>query len=454
MYAAGLDIGSTTCSAVVLDLENHRIAHTDTRRSRGLLPPDVPGGSLCDPRQLFETAEELLGDVEARFGKLCAVGLTGQMHGVVYLDADGGVLSPLYTWQDGRGNTPLESGESAARELSELTGYPMASGYGLTTHYVLARSGKAPEGAAYLATIADYTAMRLCGLSMPLMHVSNAAGLGAFDCLSGCFDVEALARANIDCSLLPPITRCAEPIGVTKAGAPVTVAVGDNQAGFLGAVDRPEDALLLNIGTSGQVSAVCESPKRADLSRLRPLTDEHCLLVGATLCGGRAYAALERFFRSCLRLAGAPEADDLYPLMNTAALCVFEDGLRIRTTFAGTRENPALRGSVENLGVENFTAEQLTRGVLEGIVDELYGQYLAMLPALGPKTRLVGGGNALRHNPALRRIAEERFGMRLEIPIHREEAAVGAALFGAAGAGWRVEPEKFISYRISCQNLV
>lgn len=72
---------------------------------------------------------------------------------------------------------------------------------------------------------------------------------------------------------------------------------------------------------------------------------------------------------------------------------------------------------------------------MHGIIDELSELYRRMKPAIGPMRCLLGSGNALKNNAALASIAQEAFGLPLLIPGHMEEAAFGAALFGAVSAG-------------------
>ena len=62
------------------------------------------------------------------------IGVTGQMHGILYLDELGRAVSPLYTWQDQRGAERLTQ-QTYAERLSELTGYTLSTGYGVVTHF-------------------------------------------------------------------------------------------------------------------------------------------------------------------------------------------------------------------------------------------------------------------------------------------------------------------------------
>ena len=112
-------------------------------------------------------------------------------------------------------------------------------------------------------------------------------------------------------------------------------------------------------------------------------------------------------------------------------------GLSVNPQFLGTRLNPEARGSVEGITLDNFTPGLLAHAFLQGITDELYAFYSTIEQIGSGKTwsRLIGSGNALRANPALRSKVEARFGLPLILSAASEEAAVGAALCAAVGAG-------------------
>ena len=167
---------------------------------------------------------------------------------------------------------------------------------------------------------------------------------------------------------------------------------------------------------------------------MRPYVDGRFLLAGSPLCGGRAYALLHRFFAQCAERFGG-NGRDIYDVMNImAAEQPDAHTLMVDPRFCGTRNDPALRGAISEISEDNFTPEQLTRGVLWGMADELHELYRQM-PLPSPAAGLVGSGNGIRKNPVLRQYLEEQFGLRLKLPAHREEAAFGAAVFAAAAAG-------------------
>jgi sedoheptulokinase len=110
-----------------------------------------------------------------------------------------------------------------------------------------------------------------------------------------------------------------------------------------------------------------------------------------------------------------------------------KDRLQVQTTFAGTRNNPHLRGTVGNIGENNFTPGQLVLGTMRGMADELHAMYQPF--ADGKRDMLIASGNAVDRNAVLRKVLSDTFGMTLHMPSVREAAAFGAALLAALSAG-------------------
>ena len=427
----GLDIGTTSISAVAAEVSSGALLRSVTVPNDGILPSPDGVSRLQDPVRIVETALGLKESLAAEFSPVAAIGVTGQMHGILYLDRAGRAVSPLYTWQDGRGNLPYGKSTYAAH-LSTRSCYPLASGFGLVTHFINREQGLVPSEAVTFCTIQDYIALLLARRKTPLLHASDAASFGCFDLEAHTFDRFAMEKLGFDNAFLPAVTAETAIIG-QDGSIPVAAAIGDNQASVLGSLRENAD-ILVNIGTGSQVSAVVSAPVPFPAGAVRPYVDGKFLLAGSPLCGGRAYALLHRFFARCAELFGG-DGRDIYTVMNDMAAEQPEDhSLTVDTRFCGTRNDPALRGALSEISEDNFTPEQLTRGVLWGMTAELRGLYGEM-PLLSPATGLVGSGNAVRKNPVLRRYLEEQFTLPLNLPVHREEAAFGAAVFAAAAAG-------------------
>lgn len=432
MYVLGLDIGTTTICAVVTGSDSGAIVRSVT------LPNDtaiagMPYERLQSPMQILQKCRDLVQEL-CEIYPVGAIGVTGQMHGILYYDKSGNSISPLYIWQDESGNQLTPDGESYASQLSRLTGYKTATGFGACTYYVHTATGRVPSGAVGFCTIHDFVAMHLTGHKRPLSHATDAASLGLFDLRQLSFDREAICKAGLDDFLFPAVTGDFAVIGQYDGKIPVACAIGDNQASFLGSVRDMENSVLCNLGTGGQVSFLTDYSDDPT-PELRPCFGEKYLRVGASLCGGRAFALLEQFLRSAAELATGETFGSVYGAIDRylASAPAPDDLPVVDTRFCGTRDEPTLRGSITNLGEGNFTAGRLVHGVLRGIVSELYGMYDSA--PHGERTTLVCSGNGLRKNPALRDAFGACFGMKTVTPLHREEAAFGAALFAMTACG-------------------
>lgn len=153
------------------------------------------------------------------------------------------------------------------------------------------------------------------------------------------------------------------------------------------------------------------------------------LIVGASLCGGRAYAILENFFRQCCQFCGK-EADSVYEFMNAISHKPLNNAPDFQTLFAGKRFDNSAQASITGLTEENFTPHGLVTSVLHGMANELYGYYCSMLPHLTTKPlQLVCSGNTVQKVPVLRSILSNLFGIPAVVSTNKEEAATGAAFF-------------------------
>lgn len=479
-YVIGLDVGTTSLCAAAVDTRGGTVVRTIVRPNLAAITGEAPDERLQDPDRI---ADELLAMLEEWRGLLpetAAIGISAQMHGILYVDVSGRAVSPLYTWQDGRGERPTTDGadedanggeatdnrgtvidgtggrKTADRQspaagaatyrqrLETLTGYPVPSGYGLLTHDVLRRTGGVPEAAAKLCTVGDYVAMRLAGRTAPLVDATQAAGLGLFDLRSRSFDANAAARAGIDAAMLPELAGPSGALaGTTPEGIPVAAAIGDNQASYLGTVPALAGSLLFNVGTGAQLSLYAPEPVEAEGLELRPFPGGGWLLSGASLGGGKTYALLASFYREIAETlgggAGSVPSDRLYDAMNRWAMTALDEGRplpRVDAAFFGTRADPERTGEIASLTSATLTPQALTAGLLAGVAEEL-AAFAARLPAalLAGVRRHVGAGNGLRRNPALRRLLEDRIGAPLELAGAREEAAFGAAVHAAVCAG-------------------
>ena len=424
MKAIGIDLGTTSICGILIDTNTGVVLRSRTENSNSFIEGAYSWERIQQPEKIISMAIEILEDLMCE--DVAAIGVTGQMHGIVYVDCRGKAVSPLYTWQDGRGNQTYK-GTTYAKFLNSH------SGYGLVTDFYNRENGIVPKEAVDFCTIQDYLVMSLCGLSKPKVHISDAASFGNFDLEKGYF--------TIDCGIE---VEKGYALAGTYQGIPVSVAIGDNQASVFSTLASTE-SVLINIGTGSQVSIVSDEIVEAPGVETRPYFEDKFLVVGSALCGGRAYAVLKEFYKQILSYVTDITDCQVYDIM-TNMLSKTNDSLDVDTRLEGTRVNDNLRGSINGISTTNFTPETLTHGFVEGMVRELFDLYKTMNVN---RNGLVGSGNGLRKNGALKKCAQRMFNAPLQIPVHREEAAYGAALFALVSAGFfknAAEVQKMIQF--------
>lgn len=425
MKAIGIDIGTTSVCGVVVDVASGRLLDSQTKNSDAFLTGCAEWEKIQSVEKIISVATEILDNFID--DEIVVIGVTGQMHGIVYIDKLGNVVSPLYTWQDERGNLPYKN-TTYAKYLNSF------SGYGNVTDFYNRENGIRPENAVNYCTIHDYFVMQLCGLNKPLVHSSDAASFGCYDLKENKF--------NYDCNVDVVTDYC---IAGEYKGIPVSVAIGDNQASVFSTL-ADEGNILLNIGTGSQVSIVSDISVVADNIETRPYFEGKYLIVGSALCGGRAYSLLKNFYSKVLGYVTDVDDDKVYSIMNQMLEKSENSTLTVDTRFAGTRSNANICGSISGITIENFNPSQLTFGTLKGMASELFEMYNLMK---SKKCGIIGSGNGLRKNPGLVKTFEEMFDSKMKVPKHLEEAAFGATLFGLVSCGVfknANEAQKLIKY--------
>ena len=438
MNFLGIDIGTSSICGIVYNTVSKDIVSIAKINNTDMLSCNV-WEKVQDANAIVDIVLDLIQELRIQYPDIKGIGLSGQMHGILYVNAEGEAVSPLYTWQDMRGSLLYKDGMSYAAYLSKQTGFPLSTGFGLVTHYYNKVNSLVPQNAVKLCTIMDYTAIRLTGKCEPLVDCSNAASLGFFDKEKLAFDKEALWNVGIDSSILPEIGKAFSRVGHYE-NISVYTAIGDNQASFLGSIRDIRHSIHITVGTSSQISVYSEDYVNVPLLDPRPLPGGGYILVGAALCGGCSFSLLKKFFSETIKLYTGEEMDDtdLYKIMVSVPYKeVQEDDIRVETLFGGTRSHPEKRGKIMNISCLNWHPENLIRGFLEGMSQELYDFYQLLPNSVRErKTILVGSGNGIKRNPLLCQILEERFKCHLQVSACREEAALGACICGMVGNGY------------------
>ncbi|MDO5582305.1 MAG: FGGY family carbohydrate kinase [Planctomycetia bacterium] len=453
-YSIGIDIGTSSICGILYDrIENRHL--TISKANDANLKTSRAWEKIQDPRRILEIAFSILSDFLRENTNISAIGITGQMHGILYYDAQGQAVSPLYTWQDARGNLIWREDQTYSEFLTKESGSFIPSGYGLTTHFFNLKNGLVPKDAVGFCTIADYVVMKLTGQTKAITDRSNAASLGLFDVENGQFGNSIPDLIGMDPSFLPIISNTGVPAGnlntdllkneseleIPQEIIPVFPAIGDNQAAFLGAIKSCEkngnvlnlaESVQITIGTGSQMAIWSDHYVSVPDLETRPCPRGGYLLVGAALSGGSSFALLKNFFEKAIALFD-PDSDrkeiDFYKIMiDQDWNCRSRNPIQAETFFCGTRKDPRKRGAIKNIALDNFLPEDLIFAFLQGMIDELYGFYQKVPKELRKGRRQIAcSGNTLRKNELLRSILEKTFGLPLRLSDCEEEAAFGAA---------------------------
>lgn len=435
----GLDIGTGKVAAVIADSAGFVLSAISLPHQAAV--PQIAGRAEQDPEKIWAVMKNAILRLPHELRRnVVSVGVTGQMHGILFLDTKGSPASNLITWQDGR---CLEEPEFLPTLNSKIK-HGLRSGFGCATLAWMARHHQIPVNAVSSGTIHDWAVARLCGQARPVTDPTDGASWGCFDLSKSNWDRVALDAAEIPHGLMPEVCPCGSLGGNLSAESarqlelpydiPVAVAIGDNQASLLATLRDPEHELALTLGTGGQVSAVLPQgalpPANSAKFEFRPYPGGRLAVVAAVLSGGSAWEWLADTAEAWLRDLGAPPCpkDDIYRRLNELGLSS-ETEFDVSPLFSGERFDPGLRGKISGLSSAGLKLGPLSRGLARGIFTNMRD----MIPAdvLAGRTRIVGSGNALRRNELLRAMVQEVFGMPICMPDSQEEAAVGAAILGS-----------------------
>lgn len=456
--ALALDLGTTSIAAMAIDSQGRIVAKVQLPNTAAVT--DLPRGyAEQDPTVLRELAWTALRRLAANLHDVpVCLGLTGQMHGGLFIDEQRRPLSNLITWQDRRAHAQTGTGPANYCDqflkvcdpaAIEATGCRLAAGYLGVTLYTLQRQDSLPVSTHRAVFLADWIAAELCDAAEVVTDRSNAASSGVYDLQADCWSDALLTTGGIRPEIFPEVLESGAVIGHLPAdvaaelglpkGLPVCNAIGDNQAAVLGSVPTGDPAIQINVGTGGQINWPVKEFLRVDSMDTRYLPQDRFMLVGAGLAGGDAYAWVNRTMDSWLKAFGAEvSGEEIYEKLGWLAADLPPDnaGLTCEPLFRGTRRQPSARGSFQGITFENFTPGHVARAVLTGIAAGMYSFYEqagSARPVDLP--RIIGSGNGLRKNPLLVKILSETFQRPIWLPAHHEEAAFGAALLAGTSVG-------------------
>lgn len=411
---AGVDSSTQATKVVVCDadtgvvMRTGRAEHPDTTE----VAPEVWW-------QAFESATDgLLDGVEA-------IGIAGQQHGMVTLDADGAVVRPALLWNDTR-----SAGAAAdlVRELGGPANWVDAVGLVPVASFTIAKlrwmAQQEPALADQVARVLlphDWLTWRLLGgAAAPVTDRGDASGTGYFSPATGQYRHDLLARAfGGRKPELPTVLGPAERAGHTRDGRLVSAGTGDNMAAAL-ALELGAGDVVVSLGTSGTVFGVSESAVADATGTVAGFADAtgRFLPLACTLNAARVLDAAAGLLGTPrtefdrLALAASPGAGGL-------TLLPYLDGER-------TPNLPDASGSLVGLTRTNMSQENVARAAVEGMLCGLAAG-LDTIRAHGVSVHrvlLIGGA---AQSTSVRAIAPMIFGVPVVVGDVAEHVAIGAA---------------------------
>jgi xylulokinase len=444
MYWIGLDIGTGGSRALLVD-EAGAVRYSYTAGHKDMAMPR-PLWAEQDPDDWWRAAQEAIrGVLEAArtTGEtIRGIGLSGQMHGLVMLDADDKVIRPALIWCDQRSQQQVDQiNATVGRErVLEYIANPVLTGF--TLPKLLWVRDKEPGSYEKIRKILlpkDYVRFKLTGEFAT--EVSDASGTALFDVVNRQWSRRMAEAVGVDPAILPRVYESNEITGTVtepaaastglKAGIPVVGGGGDQASSAIGNGIVSQGAVSCTVGTSGVVFAYLAEPAYDKEGRVHTFC--HAIpntwhVMGVTQGAGLSLQWLRN------RLAPGTDYDDL-----TAEATLSPRGAHglFWLPYLMGERTPHLDALARGAWI-GFTAKHqrsdMTRAILEGVSYSLK-DCLEIIRSLGaPVTnvRLSGGG---ARSPFWHQLFADIFGVRVVTLATQEGSAYGAALLALVGTG-------------------
>ena len=464
-HLLGIDVSTTAVKAVLIDAAGGLVGSASTPLA---LSTPRPGWSEQDPEEWWEATVTSILTLLARSGvepeSILSLGLTGQMHGAVFLDAGGEVIRPAILWNDARSAKECaEIVELVGEErLREITGNPALVGF--QGPKILWLAEHEPENYSKVRHILlpkDYIRYRLSGELAT--DASDAAGTLLLDLAQRDWSDEILSTLAIPKEWLPDVYEGPQVTGhVSSEGARITglteetvivAGAGDNAAAAIGCGVVHEGTGLLSLGTSGVIFAPTDGPRIDQSGALHAFC--HAVpgayhLMGVILSAGGSL----RWARDILS-SYRSETDTYNAFIEPAKhIPPGAEGLFFLPYLSGERTphmDPSARGAWIGLSLAH-NRDHLIRAVLEGVAFAMRDAWerIKTLGVAPPTLRIVGGG---AKSPTWREILAAVLDVPLQQLAVDEGAAFGAALLAGVGAGVYVDVEGAVTSTVKVRGV-
>jgi xylulokinase len=448
-YLLGIDIGTSSIKAVLVDAESARIQ--GSARAEHPIQHPRPGYAEQNPDDWWQaTVSAVRGALRAALvdpAAIRGIGLCGQMHGTVCLDETARPVRPAIIWADGRSQAEIAAllAQAAPDQLARWAPGPPATGFMALSLMWLARHEPRTLDRTYTVLLPkDYVRLILTGERGT--EPSDAASTWLFDVRSGEWSGELIALCGLDRRYLPPLAGSADVVGALHReagealglppGIPVVAGCADQPAQALGHGVLDPGVTLVTTGSGGQVFSPLASPKPDPLLRFHVFNHAapgRWYALAAILSAGLSL----RWLRDLLGLA---ERGDAYEHLSRLAGEVppGAEGLLFLPYLAGERTplmDPEASGVFLGLRLHH-EAGHLARAVMEGVAFALASCLsLVREPGDDEQERQVVASGGGASSPVWRQIQADVFNTPLRIARGSDHAPLGAALLAGVGSG-------------------
>ena len=453
-FVMGIDIGTSGCKTLVID-QAGRI------RSRSVmeypLSTPKPGWSEQQPEHWWQAVQNTVREVVAKIGDagvIEAIGLSGQMHGLVALDREGRVIRPAILWNDQRTGPQcrrIHQRCGGLQGLLKLTNNPMLPGY--TGGKILWLQENEPQHFEKMTVFLnpkDYIRFKLTGAYAT--EVSDASGTGLFDVRNRKWSYELLKLLGISKALLPRcyesteisgrLTRPAADVLNLPEGLPVAGGGGDAVVQTTGTGLVDQRILGTTLGTAGIAAMaldMCYDNPGGKLQVFCNNMPHKWHTMGVALAAGGSLRWLRDIICDSEKQVARWTGCDAYALMTKEAALTppGAEGLFFLPYLIGERcphPDPNARGGFIGLSLRH-DRNSLIRSVLEGVIFNLFDM-ARLIEEMGldiDQIRTSGGGSS---SELWKQIHADIFGREVvTVSGGAEGGAYGAALVAGTGVG-------------------
>lgn len=452
-YLIGVDVGTSGIKTIIIDEQGHLIA--SAFEDIPMFTPH-PNWAEQDPadwwRATVNTIHTALSSADINGDEVAGIGLAGQMHSSVMLDANNEVLRPSILWCDTRTSAQCRwITETVGEEnLVKWVSNPALEGF--TAPKIIWVRDNEPEIYEKIKRVVlpkDYIRFKLTGEFA--MEVSDAAGTLLFDVQHRKWSEEMMNALGLPSDIMPPVFESTEVCGAVtnevatvtglKAGTPVVGGGADNTCGAVGTgIVRPGRALA-SLGTSGVVFAHMEDVQVDPELRVHSFCHsipEKWYLMGVVLFAGGALQWLRNTIGDVEMSAARMLDTDPYELMTRQAerAPVGSEGLLFLPYLMGERtphKDADAKGAYIGLSGRHGRPH-LIRSVIEGITFAMRDS-IEIMRSLGlslSEIRATGGG---ARSTFWRQIQADVYGAEVVTINVDEGPAFGATMLAAVGTG-------------------